>query len=98
MPRPPWHEVLLSVVGAFLGILAISGVNQALLPELHATLLIGSFGARSAFPACTVQARSETLACDTSAVSLVRTYKFYQTARITMRLKAPSTEQVRDDR
>ena len=45
MPRPPWHEVLLSVVGAFLGILAISGVNQALLPELHATLLIGSFGA-----------------------------------------------------
>ncbi len=46
MPRPPWHEVLLSAVGAFLGILAISGVNQALLPELHATLLIGSFGAR----------------------------------------------------
>ncbi len=45
MPRPPWHQVLLSAAGAFLGILAISGVNQALLPELHASLLIASFGA-----------------------------------------------------
>jgi hypothetical protein len=44
LPLPPWHDVLISWLGACLGILAISGVNQALLPELHASLLVASFG------------------------------------------------------
>ena len=35
----------MSWLGAFLGILAIAGVNQALMPELHASLLVASFGA-----------------------------------------------------
>ena len=46
MPRPPWGDVFISWLGAFLAILAISGANQALLPELHATLLVASFGAQ----------------------------------------------------
>ena len=44
LPRPPWGDVFISWLGAFLGILAISGVNQAMLPELHASLLVASFG------------------------------------------------------
>ena len=51
LPRPPWGDVFISWLGAFLGILAISGVNQAMLPELHASLLVASFGARLARPA-----------------------------------------------
>ena len=44
LPRPPWGDVFISWLGAFLAILAISGVNQALLPELHASVLVASFG------------------------------------------------------
>ena len=44
LPRPPWGDVCISWLGAFLSILAISGVNQALLPELHASILVASFG------------------------------------------------------
>ena len=42
--RPPWHDMLLSWLGSFLAILAISGVNQALLPESDLKILIASFG------------------------------------------------------
>lgn len=48
LPRPSWGDMVISWLGAFLAILAIAGVNQALLPELHASLLVASFGAHSA--------------------------------------------------
>lgn len=63
LPRPPWGDVFISWLGAFLGLLAISGVNQAMLPELHASLLVGSFGARRSttlrhpLRSCTLPAR-----------------------------------------
>ncbi len=47
----------MSWLGAFLGILAIAGVNQALLPELHASLLVASFGAEPQGPRFSSRAR-----------------------------------------
>lgn len=39
--------MLLSWFGSFLAILAISGVNQALVPEVDLKILIASFGGLS---------------------------------------------------
>ena len=45
LPVPPVLDMFWSFVGAFLSILAIAGLNQALVPSIGLSLLVASFGA-----------------------------------------------------
>jgi HPP family len=45
MPRPAVLDLLISWVGAFLGILLVTGLNQITTPKIHLDLLVASFGA-----------------------------------------------------
>ena len=45
LPIPPLREIIWSFIGAFLGILSVSVLNQWLSPEINLPLLVGSFGA-----------------------------------------------------
>ncbi|EFN58032.1 hypothetical protein CHLNCDRAFT_142243 [Chlorella variabilis] len=45
LPIPPLRDVFWSWLGAFLGILAISAMNQWVTPEIDIVFVVGSFGA-----------------------------------------------------
>ncbi|KAI3428236.1 hypothetical protein D9Q98_006616 [Chlorella vulgaris] len=45
LPIPTWRNVFWGWLGAFLGILAVSALNQWVTPDIDIALIVGSFGA-----------------------------------------------------